>query len=762
MERGADSASPAASVTLWLLLLAIAAIAIYGTAPPRALDETAAADKFSAARAKMHLQQIAREPHPVGSAANHRVRDYLIEQLRGLGAEVQLEETVGVTDGRRQIYAGTAQNIFALLKGATNSRAVMLVSHYDSVPEGPGAADAGAGVVAILETVRALKSTGPLKNDLLILFTDGEEEGLIGAAGFVRDHPELRERVSVVLNFEARGSSGPVMMFETSDGNGWLTREFARAAPYPFGSSLAGAVYKNLPNQTDMTVFKKAGLAGLNFAFTATFENYHTRRDTPENLDSRSLQNMGANALALTRHFGNLELGRQRERDRVYFNWFGSRLIDYPQWVAWPLLVVAFALLFAVASIARRRGTITIGRTLLGFGGFVLVPLAALAGAHVVWWLVGVLTERLLVGDTWSNTLLASACLTAALAFVIRVQTWLASGLGRQNAAVGQLLAVAILTAGLTYNMLPAASYVVQWPLIFALAGLLAVLMTKGSRLPIVLGSLPALLIFAPLMYLLFVTLGVDVIAVSVLAVLLGVLLALLAPLLLQISRPLRVLMPVLLVCSAALLLSGAGMTRFSAEHPRRHSLLYAVNTDEQKAAWVSYDNAPDDWTRQFLTNEPVRGKAPAFTIGGGRDTLTKEAQLLPLEPPTATLISDTVPEGRRVLKLHLASPRLAHSLLMRMPGDVQILAVTINGHRHEILDRGAAGTPWLLRYNAVPPGGVEVELQLAGATAFTCWLGDRSFGLPELPGQSYRPRPPELMPTYGSDVTLTSRRYKF
>ena len=745
----------------WLALLAIVALAIYGTTPPRALDETAPADQFSAARAKTHLQEIAREPHPIGSAANHRVRDYLLAQLRGLGAEVQLQEAIGITDGRRQIYAGTAQNIFGVIKGTANSRAVMLVSHYDSVPEAPGAADAGAGVAAILETVRALKATGPLKNDLLLLFTDGEEEGLIGAAGFVRDHPELAERVGVVLNFEARGTSGPALMFETSDDNGWLTREFARVAPYPFASSLAYAVYKNLPNQTDMTVFKKAGFAGLNFAFNATFENYHTARDTPENLDPRSLQNLGANALALTRHFGNLELRGERERDRVYFNWFGSRLIDYPQWVAWPLLVAAFVLLGVVVVAGRRRRELTIGRTLLGFGGFVLVMLAALAGAQLVWWLAGVMIERLLVGDTWSNTLLACACVTAGLGFAIPVQTWLASGLGPYNSAVGQLFAVAALTAALTC-MLPAASYVLQWPLIFAVAGVLGALLLKSRMLPAFLGSLPALLIFGPLMYLLFVTLGFDVIAVSVLAVLLGVLLALLALLLPQISRPLRVSQPMLLLCSGALLIIGAQMSGFSADHPRRHSILYAVNTDEQRAAWVSYDNTLDAWTRQFLTNAPARGKAPAFTVGSGRDTLTKEAQLLPLEPPTATVISDTTSEGRRALKLHLASARNAHSLLMRLPGDVQILGVTINGHQHQIIDRGTAGTPWLLRYNAVPPEGVEVELQLAGTTPFTLWLGDRSFGLPQLPGQTYQPRPAHMMPTYGSDVTLTSRQYRF
>jgi hypothetical protein len=261
VERESEPLAPWLRLLLWLSVIATAAVAIHGLTPTRALDDSAPADQFSAGRAKAHLQQIAREPHSIGTAANQRVRDYLVEQLTALGAEVRVERTIGITHYARQIYAGTAENIVATVKGSASSRAVMLSSHYDSVPESPGAADAGSGVAAILEVLRALRAGAPLQNDLLILITDGEEEGLIGAAGFVRDHPDLAQRVGVVLNFEARGSSGPALMFETSEGNGWITREFARVAPYPMGSSLAYAVYKRLPNNTDMTVFKNAGLA---------------------------------------------------------------------------------------------------------------------------------------------------------------------------------------------------------------------------------------------------------------------------------------------------------------------------------------------------------------------------------------------------------------------------------------------------------------------------------------------------------------------
>jgi hypothetical protein len=304
----------------------------FSNAPPRPLDHSAPPGDFSAARAKLHVDQIAREPHPIGTDANRRVRDYLIEQLTALGAEVRVQSTVGIVNTGRSIRAGTAENIVATLRGTANRRALMLASHYDSVPMSPGASDAGAGVGAILEVFRALKHVAPLKNDLIVVYTDGEEEGLVGAAGFVRDHPDLARWVGVVLNLEARGSSGPALMFETSDGNGWLAREFARAAPHPMASSVAYAVYKELPNDTDMTVFKRAGFMGLNSAFSATFENYHTPRDSPENLSLASVQHLGANALALARHFGNSEAEPTRQPDRIYFNWLGSRIIHCPPW----------------------------------------------------------------------------------------------------------------------------------------------------------------------------------------------------------------------------------------------------------------------------------------------------------------------------------------------------------------------------------------------------------------------------------------------
>jgi hypothetical protein len=350
-----------------------------------------------------------------------------------------------------------------------------------------------------------------------------------------------------------------------------------------------------------MTVFKRAGLIGLNFAFSGTFENYHTRRDSPENLSLASLQHLGANALALTRHFGTATVEPARAADRIYFDWLGSRMIHYPPWVVWIVLTAAIALLIALFLLWRRSERITFARVAAGLGGFILLLLASAAGAHLAWWLIRLaIGSRLLFGDTPSNMLLVLGCVASAFAFCAVTQTWLIARVGIDHVIFGQMLGFTIITIAVT-AVSPTASYVFQWPLVFALAGLLVAGRASTSAACSALAALPAILVFAPLTYLLFVVLGMNSITIYVIATLLGIFLAVTAPLLVQISRPLEVCLPATIVAAIALLLIGRHHSRFSPEHPRRNTLIYSINADEQKAAWISYDDAVDEWTEQFL-----------------------------------------------------------------------------------------------------------------------------------------------------------------
>ncbi|HEX5084304.1 MAG TPA: cyclic peptide export ABC transporter, partial [Blastocatellia bacterium] len=306
-ERLSSNAIVARAVAAALFVAVVGLGALYGLKPPPAAPEDSAPANFSAARARKHLAAIASRAHPIGSPAQAEVRAYLLSELTRLGLTPEARPATAVDDIRGEFRAGTAQNIVAQLPGTENRRKIALVCHYDSVPYGPGAGDDGAGVAAFLETIRALKSGPPLKNGLIILFTDGEEEILLGARAFRAEDALLKE-ITLVLNFEARGNNGPSMMFETSANNGWLIEQFAAAAPYKMANSLSYEIYRLLPNATDMTIFKEAGLSGLNFAFIGGLSSYHTQLDTPENLDDGSLQHHGSYALALARHFGDANL----------------------------------------------------------------------------------------------------------------------------------------------------------------------------------------------------------------------------------------------------------------------------------------------------------------------------------------------------------------------------------------------------------------------------------------------------------------------
>lgn len=133
-----------------------------------------------------------------------------------------------------------------------------------------------------------MKAGEPLENDVIPLFGDGEELGLLGAIGFVEEHAWALD-VKLVLNFEAPGNSGPSIMFENSGQNGFPIQEFAKAVPYPVSNSLAYTIYKKLPNNTDFSIFKDAGMVGFNFAFIDGVEAYHSPIDRPNNLSRNSL-----------------------------------------------------------------------------------------------------------------------------------------------------------------------------------------------------------------------------------------------------------------------------------------------------------------------------------------------------------------------------------------------------------------------------------------------------------------------------------------
>jgi len=517
-----------------IFVAAISALAVVQQRPPASVPKTAPPEEFSAERAMDHVRVIAERPHPVGSADSARVRAYLAESLATLGYEPSW-----LTHWQ---YPGVS--VVAQARGTRpEGKALMLCAHYDSRAEGPtggpGAGDDASGVAAILETLRALEHGPRLANDLIVLFTDGEEQGLTGARAFIEDTGR-RDRVGLVLNFEARGSRGPSYLFETSADNGWLIREFARATPHPIASSLTGAVYREMPNSSDLTMFKSNGIKGLNFAFVDGYENYHRPTDTPENLSTDSLQHQGTYALALTRHFGNLDLTRAAsEPDAIYFHAMGPHLIHYPGWLA-PALMIAALVGFGVVTMQGvKRGRLTTRGLILG----AVVAVAAIVFATgVAWGAWQVIARSRPMGVKGRGSpeiavvLMVLGFVAALLVYVIPRGRITAS-----NLAMGGLYVWLALTVAATLR-LPGASYLFVWPSLFGLIGIAARVFAKSVdagwvRAADYLAVLPALVLIPPTLQGLCAGLGPNLPFVP--AAVAGLLVVALVPMLAKLGRAL-------------------------------------------------------------------------------------------------------------------------------------------------------------------------------------------------------------------------------
>lgn len=309
-------------------------------------DNTSSASlaEFSAERAvSVHEELFPAKTHPAGTVENLIVRDRLVDLLRNLGWTVEVQTAVVEADAKVVLHNVLAHHPqLAELKG----RPLVLATHYDSCRTGPGAGDAAGCVAAVIESARALMHSAadqPLNRPVYLLFTDGEELGLLGASQFVKRHP-LSAKKPLVLNFDARGTSGPVVMYETHAGNRAAVEAWGNQLARPrITGSLFTAVYRTLPNGSDFTVFQQEGWQGFNFAIIDGAHRYHQPDDTLANLDRRSLQHFGEQALNLARHIAtsDVELAESRD-DAEFFDVFGLFVVSYPLWWCLPLSILAF------------------------------------------------------------------------------------------------------------------------------------------------------------------------------------------------------------------------------------------------------------------------------------------------------------------------------------------------------------------------------------------------------------------------------------
>jgi len=668
------------------------------------------------------------------------------------------------------------ENLLARIAGTRSTGAVLLAAHYDSVPAAPGAADDAAGVAAVVEAIRILKAGPPPRNDVILLLTDGEELGLLGARAFVEQHAWAKD-VRMVLNFEARGTSGPSQMFETSAGNGAIVAAWAAIVPNPTGSSVTYEVYKRLPNDTDFSEFRRLQTAGLNFAFVGGWERYHTPGDAPTALDRGSLQHHGEAALRLARRFASIDLGGLQSRDAVYFSLpLVNAAPHYSSLWAVPL-VVAAALLFVIAFVRARR------RLETSIGGFILALLvfAAYTGASGYFgWRFGRLASDFHHRWLPDGPVLTSGAYAAAMVALIGT-AWLAlyvllrKKFAAHSIAFGALF-ILLVAAGATAWFLAGASYVAIWPLAGGLLAAMAASTAKpevgpgAARVAAVAAfSVPAMLILWPLVYALQCTMGLAPESGAAMAVLTALAMGALAlPIEFIVERRRWWPAGIAAIAALACLAVAVTETRYSARQPRPANLYYVLDADAKAANWAARVSRPDAWFVQFLGPSPKQGRPPAMvppwlSVDGVPGFLNGEAPVADVPAPRATLVSAVPTEGGRNVTFRVEPGREGNELSVWVNG-VPALDVSVDGKRVglDAVHRAPDDTAWTLNYMNAPASGTTVALTLKGPAKLTVGVVERAFGLPVLPGRTYSPRPAWLMPIQDGDMTIVRRTYTF
>jgi len=342
---------------------------------------------FSEANARVHVSMLAGTigSRAIGTPANARARAYIVDQLQVFGFEVRVQEA----DARRPELGRTARvaNIIATLPGA-RTEALGLVAHYDSAPEAPGAADDGLGVSVVLEAARVYAARPNRPWTLMVLLTDGEEAGLMGAAALVTDR-EVTRRLKAYLQVEAAGSSGPALLFETGPANAWIVAPWARRAPHPRGASFAIEIYKRLPNDTDFSILKRQDIPGLNFATVGDSYAYHTARDTPERLSTGTIRETGENVSSLLAAFDAVDITSRSTATPTYFDVGGATAVVYGPVTSWMLTALALGL-GVIAWVRTTAGAIRMA----GLGRWLLT---------IVWAIVSTIVVVLaMVAATWA------------------------------------------------------------------------------------------------------------------------------------------------------------------------------------------------------------------------------------------------------------------------------------------------------------------------------------------------------------------------
>ncbi len=721
---------------------------------PQTISSSEKLTDFSTKRAIKIVKTIAAKPHFIGSQNHNSVANYLYNELKNLGLETSFEEGFTLTEWGNLTKS---KNIIAKIKGSDSSKALLLLSHYDSAPHSfsHGAADDASGIATILESVRAfLESNSKHKNDIIILFTDAEELGLNGAALFVTKN-KLCKEVGLAINFEARGTSGPsFMLMEVNQGNAKMVEGFANANPqFPASNSLMYSIYKMLPNDTDLTVFREHGkIQGFNFAFIDDHFNYHSQQDDFAHLNQNSLAHQGTYLMPLLKYFSNSDLKNlNSSEDFVYFSSpFGFFSYSF-SWVL-PICILALAIFVFLIFLGIGKRVINFIDTAKGF--LALIVTLALAGfiTYFGWNLLLKIYPQyndLLNGFTYNGHDYIAFFMLLTLSICFLVYNRFVDYKNVNSYFVAPIFLWILLNFGIAFSLEGAGFLII--PLLSSLLLLGIFIFTqKNYWLVNLIFAIPTLVIIVPFLQLFPIGLGLKIMFGS--SILLVLIFGLLMPIFGSFSR--KSTWSLLFFLIAILFFVKAHLNSgYELGKAKPNSLLYVYDADTNKAIWTTYDKNLDEFTKKYLGENPKTAtefrEFPLFSKYNSGFSYSNKAEIMPVTSPNIEYLKDSVVGNSRFLKIRISPTRNVNRYDVFANEKMIFFNFKANGvqnieQKGKQLNRNGKK---ILSYYVVDNIPLEIEFNINSKTLLDMDLMESSFDLMTNPEFKIEKRKPWMMP---------------
>lgn len=615
-------------------------------------------------------------PHMAGSAANIAVKDRIVQELTAAGYTPEIQSVAQCAPPETRPGCTYVENIIAVKKGTNPGKAVLATAHYDSVPAGPGVGDDLAGTAVMLELAKAMAHR-PTKNDIVFLITDGEEMGLRGAIAFAMRHP-LFKQIGIIVNVEARGASGPSMMFETGKGSAKLMNLFAGTVAHPRANSLTYEVYQLLPNDTDFSVYRKAAnLSGFNFAFSNSASLYHSRNDNLANLDRNTLQHHGDNAFATVTALADADLeALKADTDASYFDLHGLTMMIWPATLNVPIAALSLLAIiglifvhrsaFSAAAIGWSALAIVASAVMLVAVGWLLsYPLGIWPGVHPL--------------DHAAPWPARSALGGAGIAVSLTIATLVAGRVDMRALLLSSWLLLASLSLAVAITVTGAA-YPFMWPVAaVALVGWIETMISRGRPLVTTAAAGFVLSAFFWLTFLLFLelVLGFHLSHFKIL-VLLAFVLAL-TPLLVwaysATEARLGLVGLALAVVAAAAMASQT--SPYAPNHPRGQNITY-YDDGTGAPRWLVDFEGPSDEAYMKAMGFPATSTPYLYAHLFPSEGRSKAAADLKLEPPRLVIDQVLTQDNFKVLRGTIKGARGALQLGIALKGQSGVQSIRI------------------------------------------------------------------------------------